>query len=45
MRKLWKAGDVMSNVLKIRCQICEEVKDEEEFHNEVRTLLGKEEKM
>ena len=40
MRKLWK-GDVMSNVLKIRCTICEEVKDEENFHNEVRTSLGK----
>ena len=41
LRKLWKAGDVMSNVLKIRCTICEEVKDEENFHNEVRTSLGK----
>jgi len=41
MRKLWKAGDVMSNVLKIRCQICEEVKDEEEFHNKANSYLGR----
>jgi hypothetical protein len=40
MRKLWKAGDVMSNVLKIRCVICEEVKDEEEFQNK-KSYMGK----
>jgi hypothetical protein len=41
MRKLWKAGDVMSNILKIRCIICEEVKDEEEFHNKTNSYLGR----
>ena len=40
MRKLWK-GDVMSNVLKIRCIMCDEVKDEEEFNNNKSSKLGK----
>jgi len=40
MRKLWK-GDDMSNVLKIRCLICDEVKDEEEFHNKTNSSLGR----
>jgi hypothetical protein len=40
MRKLWKGGN-MSNVLKIRCQACEEVKDEEEFYNKTNSKLGR----
>jgi hypothetical protein len=40
MRKLWKGGD-MSNVLKIRCLICDEVKNEEEFHDKKNSYLGK----
>ena len=40
MRKLWK-GDVMSNVLKIRCTMCDEVKDEEEFQNKKNSYLGR----
>ena len=40
MRKLWKGGN-MSNVLKIRCSTCEEVKDEEEFYVETTSHLGR----
>ena len=40
MRKLWKGGN-MSNVLKIRCQVCEEVKDEEEFYVNKTSFLGR----
>jgi len=31
----------MSNVLKIRCSTCEEVKDEEEFYVEITSYLGR----
>jgi len=31
----------MSNVLKIRCLICAEVKDEEEYHNKSNSYLGR----
>lgn len=31
----------MSNILKIRCTICGEVKDEDEFHNHNSSNLGK----
>ena len=37
MRKLWKETD-MSNVLKIRCQTCDEIKSEEDFYNQVSKL-------
>jgi hypothetical protein len=40
MRKLWKGGD-MSNVLKIRCTICDKVKDEDEFHKHGSSYLGR----
>jgi len=31
----------MSNILKIRCLICGEVKDEDEYHNKSNSYLGK----
>ena len=40
MRKLWKGGD-MSNVLKIKCTICEEIKNEEEFYVSTSSNLGR----
>ena len=40
MRKLWKGGN-MSNVLKIRCQVCEEVKDGEDFYIDPKSFLGR----
>jgi hypothetical protein len=41
MRKLWKTGEVVSNILKIRCLICDEVKDEEDFHKKGNSYLGR----
>ena len=41
MRKLWKTGEVMSNILKIRCLVCDEVKDEEDFHKKGNSYLGR----
>jgi len=41
MRKLWKGEYQMSNILKIRCTICDEVKDEKEFHNKSNSYLGR----
>jgi|TARA_B110000483_G_C18017596_1_gene473668 hypothetical protein len=41
MRKLWKTGEVVSNILKIRCLICDEVKNEEDFHEKGNSYLGK----
>ena len=41
MRKLWKGEYQMSNILKIRCTICDEVKDEKEFHNKLNSYLGR----
>ena len=42
MRKLWReGGNKMSNVLKIRCLICDEVKAEEEFHKKGNSYLGR----
>ena len=41
MRKLWKEEHYMSNVLKIRCTICDKVKDEEEFHKHSNSHLGR----
>ncbi len=31
----------MSNIVKIRCTICDEVKDEDEFYNKSNSFLGK----
>jgi len=41
MRKLWKRERQMSNTLKIRCIMCGEIKDEEEFHLKGNSHLGR----
>jgi len=41
MRKLWKKELKMPNTIKIRCVVCGKTKDEEEFHKQKSSRLGR----
>jgi len=41
MRKLWKGDNTMTNVLKIRCQFCDKIQNEDRFYKSRTSRRGR----